>query len=152
MHRRWMPNEGGIRFPSNRQQEIYTIDHAEFLLLLLPPLIPATPSFDYRPTSPLYDCANRLRAFGIEKHRLLTGLRKRVAKFASFALQQRVSHSLAWELREAPNTNTTNEFASFQLQNTAVIFPSRGIVIFEAFCSLQSGIARRCRCRIMSIR
>lgn len=64
-----MPNEGGIRFPSNRQQEIYTIDHAQFLLLLPPSLrlLFPQPLLSITVLPRLYDCANRLRAFGIEK-------------------------------------------------------------------------------------
>lgn len=46
---RWMPNEGESVFPSNRQQEIYTIDHARFPLLPSP--LPLSLSFDYDPAS-----------------------------------------------------------------------------------------------------
>lgn len=115
---------------------------------LPPSLISRNPFF--RLPSYHHDCANHLRAFGIEKRRLLTDLRKRVAKSADLRLSRYSSAISSACSRVTLYYSTECPFASFQVRNTAVIFLSLGFVIPEAFCSLRSDIARPMR--IMSVR
>lgn len=141
---------GGIRFPSNRQQEIYTIDHAQlFLLLLLLPstLIPATPSFDYRPR--VWIAQTIVVPSVLKKQRLLTGLRKRVVKSADLRLSCYNSASDATRLLKNYAKLRICKFLSTKYGHDPL--PAK-IYYFRSFLLVTKRYSSATSMRIMSVR
>jgi len=144
---RWMPNEGESVFPSNRQQEIYTIDHTRFPLLPSPPpslsitILPHRLFFGYaRRTFATLPWQNSGFSGGVS-------CVKATARSADFSRPTMRSYPFAERLSVCP-------FARFQDKVRSRFPPlltkQTGFVI-PIFCSLQSDIAWQRR-RIMSIR
>lgn len=107
-------------------------------------LIPATPSFDYRPTSSL-----RLRKppsclWCWKKRRLLMCLRKCAVKSVDLCLSCYSCSDLFRLLGNYTKLRVLRVFVNFQVRPRSSL--SLGFVISEAFCSLRSDMARRRRC------